>query len=111
MKLLIAAATLALAVIGGPVYAACTYPTSPDKIPNGATASMEDMLAAKKQVEQYNKDMNAYMSCIKLEYDSQVASNDGTLTAEDTPGGGLTIVVSLPAAARPATSHPAWLAP
>ena len=82
MKLLIAAATLALAVIGGPVYAACTYPTSPDKIPNGATASMEDMLAAKKQVEQYNKDMNAYMSCIKLEYDSQVASNDSTLTAE-----------------------------
>jgi two-component system sensor histidine kinase KdpD len=27
----------------------------------------------------------------------------GTLTAEDTPGGGLTIVVSLPAAARPVT--------
>jgi two-component system sensor histidine kinase KdpD len=26
----------------------------------------------------------------------------GTLTAEDTPGGGLTMVVSLPAAARPA---------
>jgi two-component system sensor histidine kinase KdpD len=29
----------------------------------------------------------------------------GTLTAEDTPGGGLTIVVSLPAAARPVTAQ------
>ena len=34
----------------------------------------------------------------------------GTLTAEDTPGGGLTIVVSLPAA-RPVDAHPAQLAP
>ena len=35
----------------------------------------------------------------------------GTLTAEDTPGGGLTIVVSLPTAARPVDAHPAQLAP
>jgi two-component system, OmpR family, sensor histidine kinase KdpD len=39
----------------------------------------------------------------------------GTLTAEDTPGGGLTMTVSLPEAARPAasdpTAHPAGLAP
>lgn len=82
MKLSIAAATLALAVIGGPAYAACTYPTSPDKIPNGATASMEEMVTAKKQVEQYNKEMEAYLSCIKLEHDAQVANTDGTLTAE-----------------------------
>lgn len=82
MKLSIAAAALALVVIGGPAHAACTYPTSPDKIPNGGTASMEDMLTAKKQVEQYNKDMEAYLSCIKLEYDTQVTGSDGTLTAE-----------------------------
>lgn len=30
-----------------------------------------------------------------------VEAMDGTVTAEDTPGGGLTMVVSLPAAARP----------
>ena len=39
----------------------------------------------------------------------------GTLTADDTPGGGLTIAVSLPSATRPApadpTAHPAELAP
>jgi len=82
MKSPILAAVLALAFAGGPAYAACTYPTSPDKIPDGRVASMEDMVAAKKQVEQYNKDMEAYLSCIKLEYDTQVSSTDGTLTAE-----------------------------
>ena len=39
----------------------------------------------------------------------------GTLTAEDTPGGGLTMVISLPAVARPVPAdpgaHPAELAP
>jgi two-component system, OmpR family, sensor histidine kinase KdpD len=39
----------------------------------------------------------------------------GTLTADDTPGGGLTIAVSLPSATHPApadpTAHPAELAP
>ena len=30
----------------------------------------------------------------------------GTLTAEDTPGGGLTVVVSLPAAPQPAPVSP-----
>jgi len=82
MKSPILAAALALAFLGGPAYAACTYPTSPDKIPNGAVASMDEMVAAKKQVEQYNKDMEAYLACIKLEYDTQVASTDGSLTAE-----------------------------
>lgn len=82
MKLPILAAAIAIGFIGGPAYAACTYPTSPDKIPNGSSASMEDMLTAKKQVEQYNKEMEAYLSCIKLEYDTQVTSSDGTLTAE-----------------------------
>ncbi len=32
---------------------------------------------------------------------------DGTVTAEDTPGGGLTMVVSLPAVGRPPDPAPA----
>ena len=35
----------------------------------------------------------------------------GTLTAEDTPGGGLTVVIGLPAAAQPAVLDPAVLDP
>jgi two-component system sensor histidine kinase KdpD len=35
----------------------------------------------------------------------------GTLTAEDTPGGGLTVVIGLPAAEQPAVLDPAALDP
>ena len=67
MKVSIIAATLALAVAVGPAYAACTYPSAPDKLPDGTVASKDEMIAGKKLVEQYNSDMNAYLACIKLE--------------------------------------------
>ncbi len=35
----------------------------------------------------------------------------GTLTAEDTPGGGLTVVISLPVAGRPVDQRVAEVAP
>jgi hypothetical protein len=69
MKVL-ASATVAAALLAGPAWGACTYPTKPDRIPDGNTATMEQMLEAKKQVDQYNKDMTAYLDCIKLEHDS-----------------------------------------
>lgn len=82
MKVSIIAATLALAVAVGPAYAACTYPKFPDKLPDGTVASKDEMIAGKKLVEQYNSDMNAYLACIKLEYDTQLASDAATLTPE-----------------------------
>lgn len=78
----IAATLVAAAFVAGPVYAACSYPKGPDRIPDGNTASMDEMLATKKQVDQYNKDMDAYLSCIKLEYDSTIAKDASTLSAE-----------------------------
>ena len=82
MKVSILAATLAFAVAVSPAYAACTYPKSPDKLPDGTVASQDEMIAGKKLVEQYNSDMNAYLSCIKLEYDTQVANDATALTPE-----------------------------
>jgi hypothetical protein len=63
-------AITALAALIGPVYADCSYPPPPSKIPDGNTATKEDMLAAQKAITQYNKDVNAYISCIKLEHES-----------------------------------------
>lgn len=62
----------AFAALGGPVYADCSYPPPPTKIPDGNTATMEEMVEAKKAVTQYNKDINAYVSCIKLEHEAAV---------------------------------------
>jgi len=55
--------TLAIsALIGGPVLA-CTEPSPPASIPNGKTASKEEMLAKKKEVDKYKRDVEAYLGC------------------------------------------------
>ncbi len=82
MKLSILVAAIAVAVAGGPVYAACSYPSSPEKLPDGTVATKEEMLAGKQVVQQYDKDMNAYLACLKLEYDTQLSADATTLTPE-----------------------------
>lgn len=60
----------------------CTYPRAPERIPDGSAASLDEMKAAKGQVEKYNKDMEAYLSCIKLEHDDSIAKQGSALTEE-----------------------------
>jgi hypothetical protein len=62
--------------------AECSYPRAPDRIPDGSTSSKDEMLAAKKQVDQYNKDMETYLSCIKLEHDDAVARQGSALNED-----------------------------
>jgi hypothetical protein len=73
---------LLAASIASPVWAACTYPAAPSKLPDGTTASRDEMLAGKKLVETYNSDMNTYLGCIKKEHDDAVARQAATLTEE-----------------------------
>ena len=50
--------------------ATCTYPSAPEAPPDGATATKEQMIAAKHNFDHYNSEMNAYLDCIKLEMDN-----------------------------------------
>jgi len=61
--------TLALIALAasGAAHATCIYPRAPDRLPDGATASYEEMVAAQKAVQQFNEDINAYNSCLDLE--------------------------------------------
>ncbi|HEY3784243.1 MAG TPA: hypothetical protein VGL55_03080 [Steroidobacteraceae bacterium] len=68
MRALVAMAALA-ALTAGPVYADCSYPAPPDKLPDGNTATKEEMIAGQQMVKSYDKAINAYLSCIKLEHD------------------------------------------
>jgi hypothetical protein len=72
----------ALATLAGPVYADCLYPPPPSKIPDGASATKEEMMDAKNAVTQYNKDINAYVSCIKLEHETAVTNAGDKITPE-----------------------------
>ncbi len=80
MKALFAIA--AIAAVAGPVYADCSYPPPPAKIPDGNTASKDEMLEAKQAVTQYNKDINAYVACIKLEHETAVSKVGDNPSAE-----------------------------
>jgi hypothetical protein len=59
-------AVIALAASGA-AQAACIYPRAPDRLPDGSTATYEEMAAAQKAVQQFNDDINAYNACLDLE--------------------------------------------
>ena len=46
---------------------ACEYPARVKDLPDGNSASQEDMLAAQKLVKAYVTDMEAYLECIKAD--------------------------------------------
>jgi hypothetical protein len=75
MKALYSLAVLAT-LAGGHAYAACTYPTAPDAIPDGASATLEQMVAAQKLVKQFDQEIGAYTACLKLESDAALAQVD-----------------------------------
>ncbi len=76
--------TIALAAaIAAPVYADCTYPPAPTKIPDGATATLEEMVAGQKAVGEYQKAINDYTACIDKELDAAIAKGGDKLKPED----------------------------
>lgn len=72
-------------VLGSAAHAqaTCTYPRAPGTIPDGNTASKEEMIAAKNDVARYNNEMNAYLACIKLEIDSATPKDPSKLSKDE----------------------------
>lgn len=60
----------------GLAYADCSYPKAPDKIPDGNTATMQEMVAGMNQLRAYNEEIKAYTDCLKLEHDTALAHTD-----------------------------------
>jgi hypothetical protein len=81
MKVICAVAALA-AIAVSPVYADCTAPTAPQSIPDGNTATLQQMLAAQKAVNAYNSATNAYMTCLKNAHMAALAAA-GPKAADD----------------------------
>ena len=53
-----------VAAFAAPTFA-CEKPAAPASIPDGKTAAMEEMMAAKKAVDAYKKGVEEYMTCEK----------------------------------------------
>jgi hypothetical protein len=70
------------AALTGPVYADCSYPAAPAKLPDGATATLDEMLAGQKTVQEYSKAINEYNACIDKALDDQIAKGGDKLKPE-----------------------------
>jgi predicted transglutaminase-like cysteine proteinase len=65
-KVLLAAA-IAGTLVGPAALANCRLPSAPSKIPDGATASEQQMITAMQTIREYNRDVHTYMKCLDFE--------------------------------------------
>ena len=79
MKALLA---MALAAATTAAYADCPYPQAPTKIPDGATATLDEMVAGQKAVAAYQKSINDYNACIDKGLDDAIAKGGDQLKPE-----------------------------
>jgi hypothetical protein len=80
MKAFLALAATVFAA--GAAYADCPYPAPPDKLPDGASATLQDMLAGQKTIADYNKAITDYTACIDKETGEAIAKGGDKLKPE-----------------------------
>ena len=68
MKALMAIAVVA-SLVAAQAYADCPYPIGPKKVPDGTTATMDEMMATKKAIKEFDDATNTYLTCIQREHD------------------------------------------
>lgn len=73
MKSMLTLAALA-ALAAGPAFADCTPPNDAITIPNGSTASRDDMVAAQKAVKALDTAVKQYSDCLTQEQSAKVAA-------------------------------------
>ena len=54
-------------VFATPLALACDYPAPPKDLPDGTTATKEEMLAGVKMISAYQELMSTYLSCIEAD--------------------------------------------
>ena len=74
IKTCLAFLTLSVALLAaGAAQAACIYPRAPENIPDGRTATFDQMVAAQKAVKQFDADIAAYNACLTMELEALMA--------------------------------------
>ena len=75
MKNLIKFAVVSIAFVLPAVSIACEYPERPD-LPDGGTATKDDMIAAQKSVKEFLANVDGYLMCIEKEEKAAVDAMD-----------------------------------
>jgi len=76
--------SLLVALAAGPAFADCTPPQEAVQVPDGATATLNQMIAAQKAVKAYDAAVKAYGNCLQQEENAKVAAggDKGKLNAK-----------------------------
>lgn len=81
MKTLKLTVLAACACLAAPLASAeCTYPQKPAQLPDGNTATLEEMIAGQKAVRQFDADVTAFTKCLDEAAKTELA--DPNLTEE-----------------------------
>ena len=75
--------SLVAALAAAPAYADCPPPNNVVKIPDGATASKEEMLAAQHAIKDNDAAIAAFTDCLRAEQDAKIAAGGDKLTDAD----------------------------
>ena len=75
-------ALLVAAMAATAARAECTAPNNDVKIPDGNTATMDDMLAAKRAIQENNAQVETYTQCLKTEQDAKIAAGGSDMKDE-----------------------------
>jgi hypothetical protein len=80
-KLILPAVLLSLG-LSAVASAECAYPRAPARMPDGATATLDEMKTAQAAVKQYNAEMETYLACIKTEHEEAITRQGASLSEE-----------------------------
>ena len=78
MKAFLAIACTA-ALSAGTAWADCPYPQAPSNLPDGRTATLEEMVAGQKTVKEYDAAIKSYVDCIDKELDASITKGGDSL--------------------------------
>jgi hypothetical protein len=69
-------AALVAGTISLPAFADCNLPPAPSKIPDGSSASEQEMVSAMRTLKAYNGDVDVYLKCLEFETKQNRLSSD-----------------------------------
>jgi hypothetical protein len=72
-KSALAMCVLLASLATGVAQATCIYPREPENIPDGASATYDQMVAAQQAVKQFDADITAYNACLDMELQAILA--------------------------------------
>jgi hypothetical protein len=81
-RTIITATLLASLLTAAAASAECTYPRSPAGLPDGATATEEEMISGMKAIKEYNNQVTEYLGCLEAEMNARIEAAGQNASAE-----------------------------